>query len=106
MPCRVPTTWCWRSSLRVGNPGAAVASSGIPDVLKSLVPRLPAVSRLPLVSLIGRSPQKALHLRGRNRVERGGLVLEDLLGPVRAELGVLHLVVELEDRVDEHLRPR
>ena len=44
--------------------------------------------------------------RGGQRVEGGGLELEDLLLAVRAELAGLDLVVELEDRVDEHLRAR
>src|SRR3712207_7693638 len=37
---------------------------------------------------------------------RGGLELGDLGPAVRAELGLLDLVVELEDRVDQHLRTR
>jgi hypothetical protein len=50
--------------------------------------------------------QQALHVRGRERAQGSGLELLDLLRAVGAELGVLDLVVELEDRVHEHLGAR
>src|SRR4051794_21517809 len=54
----------------------------------------------------GGSSQQAVHAGGGEGLEGVVLALLDLAGAVDAELAVLDLVVQLEDRVDEHLRPR
>src|SRR5262245_40929205 len=49
------------------------------------------------------SPKQSRHMRGRLRLERGSLPLPVLGGPVRAEVLVQDLVVQLEDCVEQHL---
>src|SRR4051794_33392141 len=62
--------------------------------------------RLFCSSVMRRSPHQTLQLRGRDRGQPGGLALLDRPGRVAAERLVLHLVVQLEDRVDQHLGTR
>src|SRR5690242_6634593 len=127
MPCRTPTTSASCSwSGRVFSTALSVASFSVPSVTRScgsspptgafgassLLMRGPrggesGVSwRAQRAASWGASSQQALHVGGRQRVEGHGLELLDLGATVRAELGRLDLLVQLEDRVDEHLGPR
>src|SRR5688500_20276762 len=106
MPLRSPTTRT--SSAGAGTLTGDCSTAGCSPAffLSSSLMRGPRGRGIAASSCVGGSPQQALQLGRRPGAQGGGLQLLDLAGAVASELAVLNLVVQLEDRVDEHLGPR